>query len=81
MTDVTSHELRHSFASPALKAGAPLEYVARILGHHSSAFTEKQYVHLSDRKLVAEADRLQAYLENYNQPATGPATQQRIGDQ
>ncbi len=79
VTDVTFHGLRHSFASLALEAGVPLEYVSRILGHHASAFTEKQYVHVSDRKLVAEADRLQAYLETCNQPATGPATPQRKG--
>ena len=37
------HDLRHTHASLALKAGVPVKVVSERLGHESSAFTLKQY--------------------------------------
>jgi len=41
-----SHALRHFFATRLIKAGVPLSIVSRILGHSSTAITERVYVHL-----------------------------------
>jgi len=37
------HTLRHSLATCALRAGAPLEHVATVLGHASTAITRRVY--------------------------------------
>jgi integrase len=42
------HQLRHSYASLCVKAGMPLAYVAKALGHASTRMVEKHYGHLSE---------------------------------
>ena len=50
---LTIHALRHTFATRALAAGADVETVRALLGHHSIAVTAR-YVHTSeDRKRAA----------------------------
>ena len=63
VTNVSFHGLRHSYASISLESGTSVEYVRVILGHHSSAFTEKQYIHASQQKLMVEAERMNVYLD------------------
>ena len=41
------HVLRHSYASHLAMAGAPLQVVARNLGHADSRMAEKHYAHLA----------------------------------
>jgi|SRR5579875_97391 integrase len=40
------HDLRHSHASIALRAGVPVKVVSERLGHEDPAFTLKQYAHV-----------------------------------
>lgn len=40
------HDLRHTHATMALKAGVPVKVVSERLGHESPAFTLKQYAHV-----------------------------------
>jgi integrase len=40
------HDLRHTHASLALKAGVPVKVVSERLGHESPAFTLRQYAHV-----------------------------------
>jgi hypothetical protein len=40
------HDLRHTHATLALKAGVPVKVVSVRLGHESPAFTLKQYAHV-----------------------------------
>ena len=40
------HDLRHTHASLALKAGVPIKVISERLGHESPAFTLKQYAHV-----------------------------------
>ena len=40
------HDLRHTHASIALKAGVPIKVITERLGHENPAFTLKQYVHV-----------------------------------
>ena len=50
------HALRHTYASLAVMAGAPLMVVARNLGHTDTRMVEKHYGHLSE-SYIAEAIR------------------------
>jgi len=44
---ITFHELRHTYASHAIMAGAPLMVVAENLGHRDTRMVEKHYGHLA----------------------------------
>ena len=47
-TNATLHGLRHAAASAAIQAGVPIKAVSLMLGHASTAITEKFYCHLDD---------------------------------
>src|SRR4051795_9913630 len=55
---LTPHELRHTAASLAIKAGANVKAVQRMLGHASAAMTLDRYADLFDDDLDDVADRL-----------------------
>ena len=40
------HDLRHTHATIALRAGVPVKVISERLGHESPAFTMKQYAHV-----------------------------------
>jgi integrase len=40
------HDIRHTHATIALKAGVPVKVISERLGHESPAFTLKQYAHV-----------------------------------
>ena len=40
------HDLRHTHATIALKAGVPIKVISERLGHENPAFTMKQYAHV-----------------------------------
>ena len=52
--EITPHQLRHYFATYALKDGAKLEVVSRILGHASVAITADTYRHVSRSEMHEE---------------------------
>src|SRR5690606_38118194 len=47
LENITLHELRHSYASTMVRAGAPLMVVAQALGHADTRMVEKHYAHLA----------------------------------
>lgn len=51
---VKPHTLRRTFGSYLLNRGARLEVVSRLLGHASTAITEKAYARLEDSTIRAE---------------------------
>ena len=55
--DVRLHDLRHTVASHAVMNGVPLPVVSRLLGHGNVRMTLR-YAHLSDRDIVAAAERI-----------------------
>ncbi len=55
------HDLRHTHATLALKAGVPVKVISERLGHESPAFTMKQYAHALPG-MQAEAASLVASL-------------------
>lgn len=57
--DFTFHELRHTWASLIIKAGAPLMAVAENLGHRDTRMVERHYGHLAE-SYVADVIRKSA---------------------
>jgi integrase len=62
------HDLRHSHATIALRAGVQIKVVSERLGHESPAFTLKQYTHVMPG-MQAEAAALFAALVLRDSPA------------
>ena len=56
------HDMRHTAASLAIKAGADVKVVQRMLGHASAAMTLDRYGHLMPGQAEAVADRLDALM-------------------
>ena len=48
LTDARLHDLRHSYATRALKVEISLPVIARLLGH-STVWTTSRYLHVSER--------------------------------
>jgi integrase len=58
-TEATLHGIRHNYASVAILHGAPLTLVSKMLGHSSTAITEKNYVHIDNQiEAIREAAKL-----------------------
>jgi integrase len=55
--DVTFHSMRHAFASRMISRGISSTVLAALMGHESSAITEKRYVHLFDKERTDESVR------------------------
>lgn len=56
--DVRFHDLRHTFAVTALKAGVDIKTVSETLGHYSAAFTLDVYAFVSERMLDEAAEKI-----------------------
>lgn len=60
--DLNMHDLRHSFASAALKAGLSLAQIGELLGH-SSTQTTKRYAHLMEEVAQASVEATADVIE------------------
>ncbi|AZO39497.1 MAG: site-specific integrase [Mesorhizobium sp.] len=58
LSDVTLHELRHTYASTMVRNGAPLIVVAEALGHSDTRMAEKHYAHLAPSYVADTIRRL-----------------------
>ncbi|WAX96651.1 site-specific integrase [Aminobacter sp. NyZ550] len=58
LSDVTLHELRHTYASTMVRNGAPLMVVAQALGHSDTRMAEKHYAHLAPSYVADTIRRL-----------------------
>jgi len=57
------HDMRHTAASLAIKAGADVKVIQRMLGHASAAMTLDTYGHLMPGQAEAVADRLDVLMQ------------------
>jgi integrase len=55
---VSFHSLRHAFASRMISRGISATVLARLMGHESSAITERRYIHLFDVQRTDDAVRI-----------------------
>jgi integrase len=60
--NVRIHDLRHSFASILVSAGASLPLIGQLLGH-TQAQTTHRYAHLFDRPMRDAAEAVGAFVE------------------
>jgi integrase len=61
-SDISPHDLRHTAASLAIKAGANVKAVQQMLGHASAAMTLDVYAGLFDDDLDSVADALDVMM-------------------
>ena len=54
LSGLTPHQLRHFYATTALKNGSKIEIVARVLGHSNVGITAKVYRHIRMDEVHAE---------------------------
>jgi integrase len=57
------HDLRHTHATLALKAGVPVKVISERLGHESPAFTLKQYAHVIPGMQAEAAAQVAALID------------------
>jgi integrase len=58
------HDLRHTHATLALKAGIPVKVISERLGHESPAFTLKQYAHVIPGMQAEAAAQVAAMIDS-----------------
>ncbi|MCW1384574.1 site-specific integrase [Novosphingobium sp. KCTC 2891] len=61
LPDVRLHDLRHSFASVAVREGVPLATIGRLLGH-ALPETTARYAHLADETIAEAAARVSSTM-------------------
>lgn len=64
MKDVRFHDLRHSYATMALKSGDDVKTVQETLGHSTASFTLDQYAFVTEKMKKDSADRMQAFIQS-----------------
>lgn len=58
------HDLRHTHATIAVKAGVPVKVISERLGHESPAFTLKQYTHVMPGMQAEAAESIAALVSS-----------------
>jgi len=62
LPDVTPHVLRHSVATNLCRAGVPLIEISKLLGHKTTAITEKVYITFTPDYCKNAVDTMQAVI-------------------
>jgi integrase len=60
LRQIRIHDLRHTYATLLLQAGAPITYVSQQMGHHDASITLRVYAHYLPDASRREVDRLDA---------------------
>ena len=68
LRQIRIHDLRHTYATLLLQAGARITYVSAQLGHRDASITLKVYAHHLRHASLREVDRLDSL-----QPSATPA--------
>ena len=61
------HDLRHSYAVAALRAGDDVKTVQETLGHYTAAFTLDVYGHVSEQMRWESAQRMEGFIQSVRQ--------------
>ena len=61
LDDVRLHDLRHNYASIAIRSGESLTTIGRLLGHHQPASTLR-YAHLDDKMMHQAVEQISKAL-------------------
>ena len=61
--DLRFHDLRHSYAVAAIRAGDDIKTVQSNLGHATAAFTLDVYGHVTDQMKQASAARMESFIK------------------
>jgi len=56
------HDLRHSYAVAAIRAGDDIKTIQESLGHATAAFTLDVYGHVTEQMRAASASRMENYI-------------------
>ena len=64
LTGIRFHDLRHSYAVNAIRAGDDIKTIQGNLGHASAAFTLDRYGHFTDRMKQDSATRMEGFMKN-----------------
>ncbi len=64
LSGVRFHDLRHTYAVNALRAGDDIKTVQGNLGHASAAFTLDRYGHFTERMKQDSAARMEDFIKN-----------------
>lgn len=63
LPDRRFHDLRHTYATEAIRLGIPIKTISESLGHYSVAFTMDVYGHVTEAMQDDAAARIQAAIE------------------
>ena len=63
LPDARLHDLRHSYAVAALRAGDDIKTVQGNLGHHTASFTLDVYGHVTEEMKQDSADRMERFIK------------------
>lgn len=66
--DARFHDLRHSYAVAAIRAGDDIKTVQGNLGHATAAFTLDVYGHVTDQMKQRSAARMENYIQSILNP-------------
>ena len=58
------HDLRHSYATAALRSGDSVKDVQENLGHHDASFTMNQYMHVTEEMKKESASRMESFIKS-----------------
>jgi len=62
--DARFHDLRHSYAVAAIRAGDDIKTVQGNLGHATAAFTLDVYAHVTEQMKQASAQRMEGFIRD-----------------
>ncbi|MCH8899410.1 MAG: tyrosine-type recombinase/integrase [Acidobacteria bacterium] len=68
------HDLRHTHATLALKAGIPVKVISERLGHRDPAFALRQYAHALPGMQAEAATQIAALMDHPDPNRAGPRT-------
>lgn len=60
---VRFHDLRHTYAVNAIRAGDDIKTVQSNLGHATAAFTLDRYAHFTERMRQDSAQRMEGFIK------------------